>query len=129
MTSVPLTHRPRGARALVGAATAVLSVAATLSVGLAVPALAQGDATAVQTSIVSDKPASFTPAVKDGVVESVVQVGGTIVIGGTFTQLVKARARRPTRAPVWQRSTPSPEPSPRVQPGAQRRGDLAGGCG
>ncbi len=83
-TTVPSTHR---GRRLIAGFAAIAALGASLA--LTAPARAQGDGTAVHTSIVSADPADFTPYVKDGIVESVVQVGNQIVIGGTFTQVVK----------------------------------------
>ncbi len=57
---------------------------------VATPASAQGDGTAVHTSIVSGEAGRTSPrTVTDGIVESVVQVGNQIVIGGTFTTVVR----------------------------------------
>jgi PKD repeat protein len=46
--------------------------------------------TAAQTGIVSANPADFTPDLVDGDVQSVVQIGGRIFIGGNFTQVKEA---------------------------------------
>ena len=54
-----------------------------LSLAVGMPA-AQALQTA-QTSIVSANPADFTPNVLDGEVDTIVQMGSTIVLGGTFT--------------------------------------------
>jgi PKD repeat protein len=65
--------------------------------------LVGGTAWAVQTaqpSIVSDNPANFTPNVLDGKVEAIAQVGSTIFIGGTFTQV----QQNATGSPVLSRS-------------------------
>ena len=56
----------RRSRRLLAGSVASVSLLATLA--LAAPAEAQGEGTAVHTSIVSDKPAALTPAVKDGTV-------------------------------------------------------------
>jgi PKD repeat protein len=90
-TSSAYSRRPvRGATAITAIAASVLA-----SLALAGPAHAQGDATALQTSVVSADPADFTPFVKDGVVESVVQVGNQIIIGGSFTQIIRGTTTFP----------------------------------
>ncbi len=76
----------RGQRLVAGVVSALV---VTTSFALMAPAQAQGDGTAVHPRLVSTDPADFTPFVKDGIVESVVQVGNQIVIGGTFTQVVR----------------------------------------
>lgn len=53
------------------------------------PALAVQTA---QTQVVSQNPASYTPNVLDGRVESIVQVGSLMVISGTFTQIRAANS-------------------------------------
>ncbi len=55
--------------------------------------LPSGPASAVQTPqdrLVSPTPASWTPSAVDGSVQSIVQVGNTIVMGGDFTQVEAA---------------------------------------
>lgn len=89
MTDLRAAVRPGLSRRLVVGVTAAASIAASVTLSLPAPAQAQGDATAVQSSIVSSDPAGFTPFVKDGVVESVVKVGNTMIIGGTFTQVIR----------------------------------------
>ncbi len=56
-------------------------------------------ASAVQTfqpSVVSADPANWTPNVLDGEVDAIAQVGSTVVIGGTFTQI----QQNPVGSPV-----------------------------
>ena len=53
--------------------------------GAAVPLIAQADSYG-PGSLVREVPVAGTPHVLDGRVNSVVQVGNTIVLGGTFTQ-------------------------------------------
>jgi hypothetical protein len=43
-----------------------------------------------QPTLVSDTPAPWTPQVLDGVVKTIAEVGGTMVVGGTFTQVREA---------------------------------------
>jgi PKD repeat protein len=40
-----------------------------------------------QTSVVADRAVSWTPAINDGAVQAIVQVGDTMVVGGTFTSV------------------------------------------
>ncbi len=78
----------RRPRRFLAASAAAVAVAGSMT--LAVPAVqAQGDTTVAHTNLVSADPANFTPFVRDGIVESVVEVGNQIVIGGTFTRIVK----------------------------------------
>jgi PKD repeat protein len=65
----------------------------TTAVGLmGAPAFAVQTA---QSAIVSDNPANFTPNVLDGKVEAIAQVGNTILIGGTFTQIQASGTGQP----------------------------------
>jgi len=48
---------------------------------------AQAEAAPGHTSVVSAIPSSDTPAVNNGYVDAIVQVGGTVVVGGTFTSV------------------------------------------
>jgi uncharacterized protein (DUF697 family) len=41
-------------------------------------------------TIASTVPASFTPNIVDGAVESMVQVGNLMVVGGSFTKVIPA---------------------------------------
>jgi PKD repeat protein len=65
----------------------VLAVGALLVASTAAPAL--GVQTA-QDRVVSQAPAAFTPNVLNGQVNVVVQVGGTMIIGGVFSQVQAA---------------------------------------
>jgi hypothetical protein len=69
------------AASLVSAASWV-AVAAPVAGRAVVPSAAPG-----ASSIPSAVPASFTPMVKDGIIYSVVQVGSTVFMGGTFTSV------------------------------------------
>jgi PKD repeat protein len=76
---------------------AALVAALSMLVVMAVGGTA-GPAGAVQTAqpgIVSADPANFTPNVLDGKVEAIMQVGSTVLIGGTFTQIQQAGANKP----------------------------------
>jgi hypothetical protein len=67
----------------------VVAVASAASLG----GLIAGTADAAQTAqnrIVSAGPAAYTPHVLDGQVDSIAQVGGLIVLGGTFTRVRNA---------------------------------------
>ena len=55
--------------------------------------------------IVSDDPANFTPHILNGTVNSIVQVGNMVVVGGTFTP----------GAPDHQQPDPDPQPGLRLQ--------------
>ncbi|WP_158079264.1 PKD domain-containing protein, partial [Actinomadura sp. CNU-125] len=46
-------------------------------------------------TLVSENPVDFTPQVQDGAVNSIVQVGDTIYLGGSFTQVKEAGANKP----------------------------------
>ncbi len=61
-------------------------IAGLLSIGMLQPAEAAASST-VQDRVVSPTPAAWTPRVNDGRVESVVQVGDTVVIGGSFSSI------------------------------------------
>ncbi len=62
----------------------MVALAGGLLVPLAPAASAQ---TVAQTTIVSANPANFTPNIIDGKVNAIAQVGSTIVLGGSFTQV------------------------------------------
>jgi len=69
-----------------------------LSVAVAVASVvvvAAGPARAAQVEqdrLVAANPADVTPQVLDGAVKSIAQVGGTVIIGGTFTQVQEVGA-------------------------------------
>ncbi len=69
----------------------VISISMSLGLSLTLLGLAGSPSAlavnAAQSSIVSANPANFTPHVRDGHVNAIVQVGGTIVAGGLFTQV------------------------------------------
>lgn len=77
--------RPVSKARLRRALAMLLALACAASVG----GLVAGTADAAQTRqdrIVSARPAAYTPHVLDGQVNSIAQVGGVIVLGGTFTK-------------------------------------------
>src|SRR6476661_958314 len=75
----------RGRRGLL--LSAVTAVLLGLVVAPAVTAVAQPVA---QSAVVSDNPADYTPHVLDGSVKSIIQMGNTIILGGTFSQVQAA---------------------------------------
>jgi hypothetical protein len=77
-----LSSRRLRRRSIVGAALAAACV-----VGLSLtPTIASGQQPA-QDVVVSDNPADWTPQVLDGRVNAMIQIGDTMVAGGTFTQI------------------------------------------
>ncbi len=83
-----------GARRI-AAVVAVFATVAATAVGVT------GPAWAVQTpqpAIVTDNPSGWTPNVLDGKVEAIAQVGSTMLIGGTFTQLQEPTTGAPVLA-------------------------------
>lgn len=76
----------RGRRALLVVGLAALLTSWMVSVP-APPAEAQ---TVAHSAVVSDDPANFTPHVLDGKVNSIVQVGNTVILGGAFSQVQAA---------------------------------------
>ena len=80
----------------------ILLVIAT-ALGVAGLVLApSGPALAVQTPqdrLVSPIPVSWTPSAVDGSVQSIVQIGNTIVMGGDFTQVEAAGSTTPVSRP------------------------------
>ncbi|MCI3948436.1 MAG: domain containing protein [Acidimicrobiales bacterium] len=65
-----------------------VAAAALLVVGLVAGAVPEaGAVNPTQSVVVSPDPANWTPEVLDGRVLSIVQVGGTMVVGGTFTSV------------------------------------------
>lgn len=80
--SAASTQRPFVLSRARRAAVATAGVTALLAAATGAPAFAVN---AVQPTLVSSKPAAFTPHVMNGSVQSIVQVGGKIVAAGTFT--------------------------------------------
>src|SRR4051812_39818754 len=68
-----------------------ISLVAVSAVGVSVflPTSAQA-VQVTQPKLVSAKPVDWTPAVNDGAVRAIAQVGSTIVLGGTFTSVTPA---------------------------------------
>lgn len=64
----------------------VIAIAALALLVGAPPAAAVNSA---QPGIVANEPAAGTPAVLDGVVNAVAQIGGRIVVGGSFTRVME----------------------------------------
>lgn len=77
--------RARRRRALVAAAAGTAAVA--LTTVAPVPSLASGGDLVAHDLVVSAVPASWTPQVKDGEVWAIQQVGSSMVVGGSFTQV------------------------------------------
>ena len=77
------------------AAALVAAVATFVTTAVGVGAGAAWAVQTAQPSIVSDNPANYTPNVLDGKVEAIAQIGGTILIGGTFTQVQENTAGAP----------------------------------
>ena len=73
--------------------TTVLALVAAM-VGLPSSALA---VQTPQPKLVSAKPVDWTPAVNDGAVRAIAQVGNTIVLGGTFTSVTPTGGSATTR--------------------------------
>ena len=75
---------------LIRRCTASLVTVALVALGLiavpATPVSAAGETAQLPTA----NPANFTPNVLDGEVDSIWQVGNTVIIGGTFTQIANA---------------------------------------
>ena len=71
---------------------AATSVAVVVGLLTTVPMMPAQAVQAPQPQVVSQDPAPYTPNVLDGRVESIVQVGSTIVISGTFTQVQAANS-------------------------------------
>ena len=62
-------------------------IAAVVAAGLALPSGAALAQPVLQGAVVSANPADWTPYVLDGEVDSVVEIGDTVIAGGTFTQV------------------------------------------
>ena len=57
---------------------------------IAIPAATTVSAATETAQLPTDNPANFTPNVIDGEVDSIWQVGNTMIIGGTFTQVANS---------------------------------------
>src|SRR4051812_28168799 len=100
MSSTTRTSPPDGpARRLLRRARryAVAPVVALLATGLALPAQSAWAFDTLQTQIVSDNPANWTPNVMDaqGSVRSIAQFGNTMIAGGNFTQVENYNSTTP----------------------------------
>ncbi|MBI5087697.1 MAG: PKD domain-containing protein, partial [Actinobacteria bacterium] len=71
------------------AATLTVALVASLGVIAAAPG-APASAAGETAQLPTDNPANFTPNVLNGEVDSIWQVGNTVIIGGTFTQVANA---------------------------------------
>jgi PKD repeat protein len=84
-------HLTRGGILMRGRRDLLIAAVAAVLLGLVVapasPAAAQPVA---QNAVVNANPADYTPHVLDGSVKSIVQVGNTIILGGTFSQVQAA---------------------------------------
>lgn len=76
--------------------TALIAVVGLVFVGLASIEPAEAAAPG-HTSIVSAVPSANTPAVNNGEVDAIVQVGDTVVVGGTFTSVTPSGGSAQTR--------------------------------
>jgi PKD repeat protein len=74
----------------------LLAVVGLALAGLSAVAPAQAAAPG-HTTIVSDAPAANTPAVDNGEVDAIVQVGSTVVVGGTFSSVTPPGGSAQTR--------------------------------
>ncbi len=70
--------------------TVVAALAATVTSLAATPASAASPGLADGGVVASTVPAKFTPNIGDGAVEALVQVGNTMVVGGSFTTVTPA---------------------------------------
>ncbi|MGI5225878.1 PKD domain-containing protein [Actinoallomurus sp. CA-142502] len=77
-------------RTFIASGAALLLAAGLVTTTAGPPARADTPQTGPQTGIVSADPANFTPNLVDGDVQSVVQIGSRIFIGGNFTQVKEA---------------------------------------
>ena len=81
-------------RRLIASTLTVALVALGLIAVPPTPVSAAGETAQLPTA----NPANFTPNVLDGEVDSIWQVGNTVIIGGTFTQVANADAERRHRS-------------------------------
>ncbi|MBE1534080.1 PKD domain-containing protein [Actinomadura algeriensis] len=70
------------------------TAAALAAAGIGVAGIGTAAAAPAGT-LVSENPVDFTPQIQDGAVNSIVQVGDTIYLGGSFTQVKEAGANKP----------------------------------
>lgn len=76
----------------------VLATAAAFAAvvgGLAAVSASAASAAPADTQVVSANPVNWTPKVLDGKVDAIQQVGNTVVVGGTFTQIQDATTGAP----------------------------------
>ena len=86
----PTTAMSRSRRVLVATVAATLALAATcLTIGAA-PQTAAAAPPGSTARLPTEDPANFTPNVLDGQVNSIWQVGNTVIIGGDFTKVANA---------------------------------------
>ena len=92
----------------------ILLMAVAMSL-VAMPAMADTGPTG-HDKIVNAVPSTISPAVNDGYVQGIVQVGSTMVIGGTFTSLTPpggAAATNRTKVAAFDAASGALRASPR----------------
>lgn len=72
-----------------------LGLVSLVAAMVAVPGASANAVQPPQPKLVSDDPAAWTPDVMDGEVDSIVQVGDRIVVGGNFTQIKEKGQNKP----------------------------------
>ena len=68
----------------------ILAALSAVVAGLLAPTTSALAQSVAQNGIVSENPAGFTPNVLDGKVEAIAQIGSTVYLGGSFTQVQDA---------------------------------------
>jgi PKD repeat protein len=92
-TRVPAPARNRTFRLAAALVVSLLALGAGLGSGLGPGAGAVQNASHDGTLVDEDRTASWTPHALDGYVESIAEVGDTVVVGGNFSQIASAADR------------------------------------